>query len=61
MTMKEIERRVIQAALAETRGSRRRAARLLDMGERTLYRKLQEYEMPADEEHPADDEVPVGE
>ena len=46
MTMNEIERRVIEATLRETRGSRRKAAKLLDIGERTLYRKIREYELP---------------
>jgi DNA-binding NtrC family response regulator len=47
MTMAEIERAAIEAALKETRGNRRRAAEMLGIGERTLYRKLQEYQ-PAD-------------
>jgi DNA-binding NtrC family response regulator len=46
MTMAEIERTAIQAALRETRGNRRKAADLLDIGERTLYRKLKEYNLP---------------
>ncbi|HET7583720.1 MAG TPA: sigma-54 dependent transcriptional regulator [Gemmatimonadaceae bacterium] len=46
MTMAEIERAAIEAALRETRGNRRRAADLLGIGERTLYRKLREYEIP---------------
>jgi DNA-binding NtrC family response regulator len=45
-TMADIERKVIQAALKETRGNRRRAAELLDIGERTLYRKIREYKLP---------------
>ena len=45
MTMADVERRVIQAALRETRGNRRKAAELLAIGERTLYRKLKEYEL----------------
>ncbi len=45
MTMADIERRVIEAALRETRGNRRKAAELLAIGERTLYRKLKEYEL----------------
>ena len=49
MKMAEIERAAIEAALRETRGNRRKAADLLGIGERTLYRKLREYEMP--EEH----------
>jgi DNA-binding NtrC family response regulator len=40
--MAEIERRAITAALRETRGNRRKAAEMLGIGERTLYRKLKE-------------------
>ena len=47
MTMAEIERTAIEAALKETRGNRRKAAALLQIGERTLYRKLREYEAEA--------------
>jgi DNA-binding NtrC family response regulator len=47
MTMAEIERTAIEAALKETRGNRRKAAELLQIGERTLYRKLREYEAEA--------------
>jgi DNA-binding NtrC family response regulator len=46
MTMAEIERAAIQAALAETKGNRRKAAELLGIGERTMYRKLRDYEIP---------------
>jgi DNA-binding NtrC family response regulator len=45
-TMADIERSVIEAALKETRGNRRRAAEMLGIGERTLYRKIKEYRMP---------------
>ncbi len=45
MTMVEIERAAIEAALRETGGVRRRAADLLGIGERTLYRKLKEYQI----------------
>ncbi|MBW7933102.1 MAG: sigma-54-dependent Fis family transcriptional regulator [Gemmatimonadaceae bacterium] len=48
MTMAEIERLAIEAALRETRGNRRKAAEILDIGERTLYRKLKEYGVPDD-------------
>ena len=48
MKMSEIERAVIEAALKETRGNRRRAADMLGIGERTLYRKIKEYRMPED-------------
>ena len=49
MTMEQIERAVIQAALRETRGNRRKAADMLGIGERTLYRKIKEYKMPEEE------------
>jgi DNA-binding NtrC family response regulator len=44
--MADVERSVIEAALKETRGNRRRAAELLGIGERTLYRKIKEYRVP---------------
>jgi DNA-binding NtrC family response regulator len=43
MRMSDVERAAIEAALRETRGNRRKAAELLGIGERTLYRKLKEY------------------
>ncbi len=46
MSMAEIERAAIESALRETRGNRRRAAEMLGIGERTLYRKLREYQVP---------------
>ena len=45
MTMAEIERAAIEAALKETRGNRRKAAEMLGIGERTMYRKLKEYHL----------------
>lgn len=45
MTMADVERAAIEAALHETRGNRRRAAERLGIGERTLYRKLKDYQM----------------
>ncbi|HEX8695508.1 MAG TPA: sigma-54 dependent transcriptional regulator [Longimicrobium sp.] len=45
MTMMDMEREAIGAALREARGNRRRAAEMLGIGERTLYRKLKEYEI----------------
>jgi DNA-binding NtrC family response regulator len=46
MTMQDLEREAINAALKEARGNRRRAAEMLGIGERTLYRKLKEYSIP---------------
>jgi len=43
MSMADVERAAIDAALRETRGNRRKAAEILGIGERTLYRKLKEY------------------
>ena len=48
MSMADIERRVIEAALRETRGNRRKTAQMLGIGERTLYRKIKEYRLPED-------------
>ncbi|HEU0016549.1 MAG TPA: sigma-54 dependent transcriptional regulator [Longimicrobium sp.] len=47
MTMEEMERQAIGAALLHSRGNRRRAAEMLGIGERTLYRKLKEYNIDA--------------
>jgi DNA-binding NtrC family response regulator len=46
MTMADIEKGAIESALRETGGNRRKAAELLSIGERTLYRKLREYQIP---------------
>ncbi|HYK09809.1 MAG TPA: sigma-54 dependent transcriptional regulator [Gemmatimonadales bacterium] len=43
MSMADVERAAIEAALKESRGNRRKAAEALGIGERTLYRKLKEY------------------
>jgi DNA-binding NtrC family response regulator len=43
MTLADLERNAITAALREVAGNRRRAAEMLGMGERTLYRKIKEY------------------
>jgi DNA-binding NtrC family response regulator len=45
MRMTDVERAAIEAALKETGGNRRRAAEELGIGERTLYRKLKEYNL----------------
>ena len=44
MTMTQIEREAIEKTLTETGGNKTEAAKILDIGVRTLYRKLDEYE-----------------
>ena len=44
-TMDEIEKQVIQATLDYANGDKTRAARLLNIGRRTLYRKIDEYRL----------------
>jgi len=43
MTMAQIEREVIRQALKANEGNRERTAKMLEIGERTLYRKIKEY------------------
>ena len=45
MTMEEMERQAIAAALREVEGNRRKAAELLGIGERTLYRKIEKFNL----------------
>jgi DNA-binding NtrC family response regulator len=45
MTMADVEKAAIEAALREYRGNRRRAAEILGIGERTLYRKIKAYRL----------------
>jgi len=45
MTMSELEREAIIATLRSVDGNRRKAAQKLQIGERTLYRKLREYDI----------------
>ena len=45
MTMEDVERQTITAALSSVSGNRRKAAKLLGIGERTLYRKISKYEL----------------
>jgi DNA-binding NtrC family response regulator len=45
--MDEIEKQVIEATLDYTDGDKSRAARLLNIGRKTLYRKLEQYEAEA--------------
>jgi DNA-binding NtrC family response regulator len=46
MTMADIEKAAITSALAATKGNRRKAAEMLGIGERTMYRKLRDYDIP---------------
>ncbi|MDP9248064.1 MAG: sigma-54 dependent transcriptional regulator, partial [Candidatus Dormibacteraeota bacterium] len=45
MTMADVEKAAIEAALKEHRGNRRRASEVLGIGERTLYRKIKAYHL----------------
>jgi DNA-binding NtrC family response regulator len=45
MTLADLEKNAITAALREVAGNRRKAAEMLGMGERTLYRKIKEYDL----------------
>ena len=43
--MEEVEKYYIQRSLELTDGNREETARLLGIGERTLYRKIKEYDL----------------
>ncbi len=43
--LREIEKELIKGTLAHVNGNRQEAARLLGIGERTLYRKIKKYEL----------------
>jgi DNA-binding NtrC family response regulator len=45
MTMAEVEKAAIAAALQQFRGNRRKASEVLGIGERTLYRKIKAYKL----------------
>jgi len=45
MTMADVEREAINAALTQHQGNRRKAAERLGIGERTLYRKIKAYKL----------------
>ena len=45
--MAELEREAIISTLKSVAGNRRKAAERLQIGERTLYRKLKEYDIDA--------------
>jgi DNA-binding NtrC family response regulator len=50
LSLKEIERKKIDDALKRSRGKRKKAATELGISERTLYRKIKEYNLNMDEE-----------
>ncbi|HWQ32297.1 MAG TPA: sigma 54-interacting transcriptional regulator [Blastocatellia bacterium] len=52
--MEDVERRVIEQTLIHTSGDKAKAARLLGIGRKTLYRKLEQYK--DQQGHPADSE-----
>jgi len=45
ITMTELEKEIIERTLKNCNGNRRKTAKILDISERTLYRKLKEYEI----------------
>ena len=45
LSIRELEKEAIVKALDKTKGSKRKAAKLLNISERTLYRKLKEYDI----------------
>jgi DNA-binding NtrC family response regulator len=45
ITMDELEKEIIDRTLKNCNGNRRKTAKTLDISERTLYRKLKEYEI----------------
>ena len=44
-SLEDLERVAIARTLASVQGNRRRAAEILGLGERTLYRKLKQYDL----------------
>lgn len=45
-TLEEIEKNHIYHALEKSGGNKRKAAAMLEISERTLYRKIKEYNLP---------------
>jgi DNA-binding NtrC family response regulator len=43
MSIRDVERELIEKTLKDTNGNRKRAAKMLGIGERTLYRRMKEY------------------
>lgn len=50
LSLDELEKITIKAALDKTRGNKRRASKLLNISERTLYRKIKHYDLNPPEE-----------
>ena len=46
MSLQEMEKELIAKTLERHGGNKRRAARALKISERTLYRKIKEYNLP---------------
>jgi len=44
-TLRDVERELIRSTLDKTGGNRDQAAKILGIGERTLYRKIKEYDL----------------
>jgi transcriptional regulator with PAS, ATPase and Fis domain len=44
-SLDELEKETIKAALDKTRGNKRKASKLLNISERTLYRKIKQYDL----------------
>jgi DNA-binding NtrC family response regulator len=45
VSLDQLERQAIEETLARTKGNREKAAKILGIGERTLYRKIKEYNL----------------
>ena len=45
MSLNDLEKKAIADTLARTQGNREKAAKILGIGERTLYRKIREYNL----------------
>ena len=45
VSLNELEKQAIEETLAKTKGNREKASKILGIGERTLYRKIKEYNL----------------
>lgn len=50
LSLNELEKETIKAALDKTRGNKRKASKLLNISERTLYRKIKQYNLNPSED-----------